>query len=250
MATWENTAVFLRSVTETIKGSSSLNLANYDNGISFENPKISAYGCAISTKNDKRTYSNTITKASDKVYNIKTKSKIIKPTTVTNYSLGSYSKTGDLRYVRGNIHMSGVLAGATGATFVGSYGYNFRINISPFGTFALRVDEPFDIGRVSVTGTPSGTVSSFATHVIGSFHDYDCATVFNLCIEFYYPSTSSISISKGTASLRGYGAMGPSASRYIRLKDFSCKLTSLVYEDVSQVTEADADTLVLVTEEM
>ena len=33
MATWENTSIFLRSITETIKGDSTLNLANYDEGI-------------------------------------------------------------------------------------------------------------------------------------------------------------------------------------------------------------------------
>jgi hypothetical protein len=79
-------------------------------------------------------------------------------------------------------------------------------------------------------------------------NDNDCATTFNIYIEFYYASTTSLSISQST-SLSGYGAMRY-PSRYISLKDFSCKLTSLVYEDVSQVTEADADTLVLVAEEM
>ena len=250
MATWEPTAVFLRSATETIKGSSTLNLANYDNGISFVNPKISAYGCAISTKNDKRTYSNTITKASDKVYNIQTKSRIIKPTTVTKYNLGSYSKTGDLRYIRGNIHVSGVISGVTGASFVGYYGYTFYLTIEPFGTFSMKVSSPFDWGRATITSTPSGTVSSFADHIMTSSGSYVCGTVFNFCIEFYYPSASSISISQGSSYVSGYGSMSASASRWLKLKDFSCELTSLVYEDVSQVTEADADTLVLVTEEM
>lgn len=249
MATWENTAVFLRSVTETVKGSSSLNLANYDNGISFENPKISAYGCAISTKNNKRTYSNTITKASDKVYNIQTKSQIITPTTVTNYDLGRYSKAGNLRYVRGTIHISGVLAGSTNATFVGSYGFYFTLTINPFGTFKIRVNSPFDGGRVSIMEQPSNVVSIFADHISDILKETDCATPFNIYIEFYYPSTTSLSISQGTTTLTGFGAMRY-PSRYIDLKDFSCKLTSLVYEDVSQVTEADADTLVLVAEEM
>lgn len=249
MATWENTAVFLRSVTETIKGSSSLNLANYDNGISFENPKISAYGCAISTKNDKRTYSNTITKTSDKVYNIQTKSKIIKPTVVTNYDLGTYSKTGDLRYVRGTVHVSGVLAGSTNATFVGSNGFFFTLDINPFGTFKIRVNSPFDGGTISIMEQPSNVVSIFAKHISKITSETDCATPFNIYIEFYYPSTTSLSISKGSMTLTGFGSM-TYPSRYIALKDFSCKLTSLLYEDVSQVTEADADTLVLVTEEM
>lgn len=248
MATWEDTAVFLRSVTETIKGSSSLNLTNYDSGISFENPKISAYGCAISTKNDKRTYSNSITKLNNNVYNIKTISQIITPTVITNYNLGSYSKSGNLKYVRGTIHISGVLSGKTTVSFVGSYGFYFYVTINPFGTFRIKVSYPFDGGWVTITESPSNVVSQFAKHMSYLTNDNDCATTFNIYIEFYYSSATNISISQST-SLSGYGAMS-SPSRYISLKDFSCKLTSLVYEDISQITEADADTLVLVTEEM
>lgn len=250
MAEWKNNSVFLRSFTEIVKGNYDIDLSNYDNGVAFENPKISAYGCAISTKNDKRTYSNVITKLNDTVYNIQTKSKIIKPKIITNYNLGSYSDNGDLKYVRGSIHASGVLVGLTGASFVGSYGYYFNLIINPFGRFRIKVDKPFDWGYASIYENPSNTVSSFAEHISYSWDDYNCATPFNLYIEFYYPSATSLNISLSSTSISGYGSMGSSASKFIKLRDFSCKLTSLAYENIAQTTEAEADTLVLVTEEL